>query len=711
MRASLISREVIADSIELMTIAHDFDALLCIVGCDKTTPAALMALARVDKPAVLLYSGPQRAGHWRERELTILDVWEAVAAHERGLIERGELDAIERAACPGAGTCAGQFTANTMAVALDCLGLAELGDGLIPAADTADKAAAAARAGTRAVALARTGPTARTFLDRRALRNAMVGVAASGGSTNGVLHLLAIAREAGVELTQDELTELASATPVLASLSPGGRHVAETLHRAGGTRTLIRELVAGGHIDGAAPTVAGATLADGDRRRAGARRRRAVPARRAVQGGGRAADAARQPRARRAAWSSSPGPRGRARPGRRGCSTTRRRASRPCATGACVAGDVLVVRYEGPAGGPGMREMLSVTSSVVGVGLGESVALVTDGRFSGATRGLMVGHVAPEAARGGPLAAVRDGDVITIDTETGVLGWTSRRTELARRMAGWARAARAGRGRARPLPRLRRLGRGRRRAARAGLMQALVFSPGVAGTTAVAEMPAPRPAGSQVLVRPVEVGVCGTDREISEGLVRHRARGRGAADPRPRAARPGRGRAGHGFARGDLVTATVRRSCGHCGACAAGAPDACETGDYSEHGITRLHGFAAELAVVPAEHLVAVPEALGRLGVLAEPASICARAMRHAPRGRRAPAVAARPRARLRRGRDRDALHVPAAARGARRLDLRARAGRQREGAARRGGGRALRAGGRDRSGGAGGRGRAASTS
>src|SRR5215213_1382569 len=232
MRASLISREVIADSIELMCLAHDFDALLCIVGCDKTTPAALMALARLDKPAVLLYSGPQRAGRLHGRELTILEVWEAVAAHERGMLERAELDAIERAACPGPGTCAGQFTANTMAVALECLGLAELGDGLIPAEDREEKNAAAARAGERAVALARAGgPPARTFFDRRALCNAMVGVAATGGSTNGVLHLLAIAREAGVELTQDELTDLASRTPVIASLSPGGRHVAETMHR------------------------------------------------------------------------------------------------------------------------------------------------------------------------------------------------------------------------------------------------------------------------------------------------------------------------------------------------------------------------------------------------------------------------------------------------------------------------------------------------
>jgi dihydroxy-acid dehydratase len=437
MRASLISREVIADSIELMAIAHDFDALVCIVGCDKTTPAALMALARLDKPAVLLYSGPQRAGRLGGRELTILEVWEALGAHERGMIDRGELDAIERAACPGAGTCAGQFTANTMAVALECLGLAELGDWLICPEDRADKAEAAARAGRRAVALAGTGRTARCFLDRRALRNAMAGVAASGGSTNGVLHLLAIAREAGVELTQDELTELASRTPVLASLSPGGRHVAETMHRAGGTRTLIRELIAGGHFDGAAPTVAGASFADavadapapdGEVLFAHGAPYKASGALRTLRGN--LAPEGSLVKLAGIARTSQTGP-ARVFDDEFACVTAVR-------DGRVQPGDVLVVRYEGPAGGPGMREMLSVTSSVVGAGLGESVALVTDGRFSGATRGLMVGHVSPEAARGGPLAAVRDGDVIAIDTDAGELRVDVPEEELRARLEGWA---------------------------------------------------------------------------------------------------------------------------------------------------------------------------------------------------------------------------------------------------------------------------------
>src|SRR3954451_5366179 len=222
MRASLISREVIADSIELMVHAHDFDALVCVVGCDKTVPAALMALARVDKPAVVLYSGPMRAGRLRGRGVTIQDVWEAVGAEERGLIAREELDELERVACPAAGTCAGHFTANTMAVALDCLGITNIGDGLIPADERQAKDAAATRAGALAVTLAGTDSTARAFLDRRALLNAMAGIAATGGSTNGILHLLAIAKEAGVPLELGELAAIGSGTPVIASLAPSG---------------------------------------------------------------------------------------------------------------------------------------------------------------------------------------------------------------------------------------------------------------------------------------------------------------------------------------------------------------------------------------------------------------------------------------------------------------------------------------------------------
>ena len=430
MRASLVSREVIADSIELMTHAHDFDALVCVVGCDKTVPAALMALARVDKPAVVLYSGPMRAG---PRNVTIQDVWEAVGAAERGLITRDDLDALELVACPGAGTCAGHFTANTMAVALDCLGIAVAGDGLASAVDLETKAAAARRAGELA-----TGPlpSARTFLGRQALLNAMAGIAATGGSTNGVLHLLAIAREADVELTLDELADVAARTPVIASLAPSGRYVADDFHAAGGTRTLIRELVSARLLDGSAPTVAGGTLTD-------------VTADAPAPGGeivftvehpfkstgalavlrGNLAPDGSLVKAAGAARRSHRGP-ARVFDNEEACADAVR-------AGLVQPGDVLVVRYEGPAGGPGMREMLSVTSSVVGAGLGESVALVTDGRFSGATRGLMVGHVAPEAARGGPLAVVRDGDTISIDVDSRSLHVELDDGELTGRLAEW----------------------------------------------------------------------------------------------------------------------------------------------------------------------------------------------------------------------------------------------------------------------------------
>jgi dihydroxy-acid dehydratase len=436
MRASLVSREVIADSIELMTRAHDFDGLVCVVGCDKTVPAALMALARLDKPAVVLYSGPMRAGRWRGRPATIQDVWEAVGAEERGLLPRAELDELERLACPGAGTCAGHFTANTMAVALDCLGISRVGDGLVPADERTAKREAAQHAGALAVRLVRDGISAKRFLDRRALLNAMAGIAGSGGSTNGILHLLAIAREAGVELTLDDLAAVARGTPVLASLAPAGRFVAEDLQRVGGTAALLRELVRGGHLDGAAPTVDGRTIADATA---------AAPA-----PDGEVLFRVEQPfkptgalhvlRGNLAPDGSLVKLAGTERTLHRGVARvfdSEEQCTQAVRDGVVQDGDVLVVRYEGPAGGPGMREMLSVSASVVGVGLGESVALVTDGRFSGATRGLMVGHVAPEAARGGPLAAVRDGDWITIDVGAERLTLEVDDAELADRLAAW----------------------------------------------------------------------------------------------------------------------------------------------------------------------------------------------------------------------------------------------------------------------------------
>jgi dihydroxy-acid dehydratase len=433
MRASLISREVIADSIELMVHAHDFDAVVCLVGCDKTVPAALMALARVDKPAVVLYSGPMRAGRLHGHEVTIQTVWEAVGAEERGLIPRAELDELERFACPGAGTCAGHFTANTMAVALDCLGITVLGDGLIPADEIEAKGDAAERAGTLAASL----PSAsRTFLDRRALLNAMTGIAATGGSTNGILHLLAIAHEAGVPLTLDELAEIGARTPVIASLAPSGRYAAEDLHRAGGTGAVIGELVRGGLFDGEAPAVTGKKLADATRE-APAPDGEVVFS---IEQPFKATGALHALRGNLAPEGSLVKASGSVRRHQRGPARvfdSEESCTAAVRSGVVQEGDVLVVRYEGPAGGPGMREMLGVTASVVGAGLGESVALVTDGRFSGATRGLMVGHVAPEAARGGPLAIVRDGDPIAIDVDAGTLTLELDASEIDARLAAW----------------------------------------------------------------------------------------------------------------------------------------------------------------------------------------------------------------------------------------------------------------------------------
>jgi dihydroxy-acid dehydratase len=436
MRASLISREVIADSIELMVHAHDFDGLVCVVGCDKTVPAALMALARVDKPAVLLYNGPMRAGRWRDREVTIQDVWEGVGAEERGLMSRDDLDELERLACPGVGTCAGHFTANTMAVATDCLGIACIGDALVPADEVEVKGEAAASAGTLAVRLVEQGVTARRFLDRRALLNAMAGIAATGGSTNGVLHLLAIAHEAGVPMTLEELTGVASRTPVIANLAPSGRWMAEDFHRAGGTRAVIRELVRGAHVDGEAPTVDGGTLAEATADAPRPDGEVIYTLEEPFKPSG-ALHALRGNLAPEGSLVKVSGTALRSHRGPARVFESEETCTDGIRAGLVAEGDVLVVRYEGPAGGPGMREMLSVTASVVGTGIGESVVLVTDGRFSGATRGLMVGHVAPEAARGGPLAVVQDGDVIAIDVDDGTLIVELDDQELAERLARW----------------------------------------------------------------------------------------------------------------------------------------------------------------------------------------------------------------------------------------------------------------------------------
>jgi dihydroxy-acid dehydratase len=433
MRAPLVSREVIADSIELVGRSQRFDGLVCLVGCDKTVPGAVMAAIRLDLPTVILYSGAMAPGLHRGREVTIQDVWEAVGAHEGGRIDDEELAAIERASCPGFGACGGQFTANTMATAVDFLGLGPIGLGSVPATDPA-KAAAGETAGRLALDVIERDVRPSALVTTAALRNAVTGVAGTGGSTNGVLHLLAIASEAGLELTLDDFDRIAARTPVVTSLTPGGRFVATDLHRVGGTAAVMKQLLPWldadaatvdsrtiGEHAAAAPDPDGEVIAPGDRpfKPGGALR---VLRGNVAPEGAVVKLAGHEPKQLRG-------------PARVFDSEAACKAA--VYDGVVQPGEIVVVRYEGPAGAPGMPEMLGVTSAIVGRGLGESVALVTDGRFSGATRGLMVGHVAPEAARGGPLAVVRDGDAIAIDTEARTLEVELSPEELAQRLASW----------------------------------------------------------------------------------------------------------------------------------------------------------------------------------------------------------------------------------------------------------------------------------
>ena len=413
MRASLVSREVVADSIELVARGHLLDAVVAISGCDKTIPGTVMALARLDLPSLMLYGGSIAPGLYRGRSVTIQDVFEAVGAHAAGRMSDADLAELEGAACPGAGSCGGQFTANTMSVATAFLGISPMVGNEIPATDRR-KAEAARLAGSRVMELLREGRTAREFLSRDALRNAYASVSATAGSTNAVLHLLAIAHEAGSELGLDDLDAIGAATPVLADLKPGGRFTAPEMEAAGGMRLLARRLRELGLLT-ETPTVSGETLFDL------ARSASETPGQEVIRPAGRPLKA----RGGLAILRGSLAP--------EGCvlklaGHTRTRHEGPARVfdseeaafaavqdGRIEAGDVIVIRYEGPQGGPGMREMLGVTAAVIGRGLGDSVALITDGRFSGATHGFMVGHVAPEAAAGGPMALVRDGDRITMD--------------------------------------------------------------------------------------------------------------------------------------------------------------------------------------------------------------------------------------------------------------------------------------------------------
>ena len=436
MRASLVSREVIADSIELVARGHLFDGLVCLVGCDKTSPGAAMALCRLDIPGLLFYSGSIGPGHWRGSDVTVQDVYEAIGRHAAGSMSSADLHSLEGVACPGAGACGGQFTANTMATAVDFLGLSPPRLSGIPAVDPA-KPHAAQEAGRVAMALVRDDATPSRIVTRESLLNAIASVSATGGSTNGVLHLLAIAREIGIELTLEDFDRIAERTPVIADLKPGGRYVATDLFRAGGTPLVMQRLAAAGLIDAGTKSVDGRTIGD--------------IAAAAEESPGQ--DVVRPLDRPLKATGGLAILRGNLAPG--GCVVKlaghERRYHRGPArvfdseeecfaavtAGTLKDGDVVVIRYEGPAGGPGMREMLAVTAAIVGEGLGESVALITDGRFSGATHGLMAGHVSPEAAHGGPVAALEDGDDIEIDVDARELRVVLEQEEIDKRLADW----------------------------------------------------------------------------------------------------------------------------------------------------------------------------------------------------------------------------------------------------------------------------------
>jgi dihydroxy-acid dehydratase len=434
MRASLVSREVIADSIELVARGNGFDAVVVLVGCDKTIPGGVMALARLNVPGVVLYGGSIAPGRFEGHEVSIQDVFEAVGAHAAGRMTDAQLCALEESACPGAGACGGQFTANTMALAIEFMGISPLGAGSVPATDPR-KGEVARQVGALAVSLAEQGLRPRDIITRDALENAITSVAASGGSTNAVLHLLAIAREAGVELGLEDFNRVGAKVPLLADLKPSGHYMAADMHAAGGSRLFARRL-AEGHWLKPAITVTGRTLAEESTAAVetpGQKVIAAIDRPFKARGGPVILHGTLAPEGAVVKLS------GTERLQHRG--PARVFDSEEAAFDAVqhqriAPNDVVVIRYEGPSGGPGMREMLAVTAAIVGAGL-DSVALVTDGRFSGATHGLAIGHVAPEAVRGGPMAAVRDGDIIAIDLAKGRLDLEVPDAEMKARLAAW----------------------------------------------------------------------------------------------------------------------------------------------------------------------------------------------------------------------------------------------------------------------------------
>jgi dihydroxy-acid dehydratase len=436
MRTSLVSREVIADSIELVTRGNLFDALIVLVGCDKTIPGGIMAVARLNIPALVLYGGSIAPGQFEGHAVTIQDVYEAIGAHARGGMTDARLSALEGAACPGAGACGGQFTANTMALVSEFLGIAPMGLSSVPARNAA-KAKAGHRAGELLMELLRRDLTPSKIITRAAIENAITGVAATGGSTNAVLHLLAIANEAGIPLSIDDFDRISSRVPILADLKPGGRFVATDLFAAGGTALVAKRLLDANLLHGECITVTGRTIGEEAAAAEEAPKQEVV----------RKLDAPLKPTGGLVILKGNLAPEGCViKVAGHNIQTFRGPArvfdneeSAFAAVGdrTIQSGDVVVIRYEGPKGGPGMREMLAVTGALVGAGLGDSVALLTDGRFSGATHGLMAGHVAPEAVNGGPIAAVDDGDVIEFDIPKRTLSVALSDAEIQRRLSTW----------------------------------------------------------------------------------------------------------------------------------------------------------------------------------------------------------------------------------------------------------------------------------
>jgi dihydroxy-acid dehydratase len=437
MKASLISRELIADSIELVVRGHLLDGLVCIVGCDKTIPAGVMALCRLDVPGLVLYNGTIAPGTFRGRDITIQDVFEAVGAYAAGTIDATELHEVESAACPGAGACGGQFTANTMSMALDFLGISPAGLNGIPALNRG-KGDAAEECGKLVMRLVRDDVRPSHIITREAIENAAASVAATGGSTNGVLHLLAIAHELDIPFTIDEFDAVAARTPIVASLKPGGQFVATDMFDAGGVALVARELRKRDLVHAGARNVDGRTMAEiADQAVETPGQPVVVPIETPLKATGGLA-ILRGNLSPEGCVVKLAGHERLSHSGPARVFDSEEDCFAAVKAGAVKAGDVVVIRYEGPAGGPGMREMLHVTAAIVGEGLGDQVALITDGRFSGATHGLMAGHVTPEAARGGPIAIVRDGDTIEFDVTARELRVVLSDDEIAARLGDWS---------------------------------------------------------------------------------------------------------------------------------------------------------------------------------------------------------------------------------------------------------------------------------